>query len=601
MADAFAIEGFSDFRLIGRGGYGSVFSAHDDKLGRMVAIKALDAVAADPGAQARFERECRAMGALSRHPNIVTVYASGVDPNGRPYIVMEFLGAGSLDDRLRKTGRLPAEEVARLGSGIARGLAAAHEAGILHRDLKPENILVSDYDEPEIGDFGISQLAGDVSAGTSTIRLTPSHAAPEAFLLSVSTASDIYSLGSTLFAVAAGAPAFEYSNRETLEVFRSRAMGQPVPDLRSYGVRDDLAAAIERAMAKDPGARWPSAAELGRELDRIAHSPARSTPRPAAPPAYISIDPTPAPPPTAPPSPPPPPAQQPPPPATYAAAPPYAAPPYHDPQYSGPQYSGPQYNAPQYNAPQYGAPQPTGPQPTGPQYSGPQYSPGPAPPAKSNLLALWLALGAIVIVVAAAIAVPTLTKDKAGKGGDTTTTAAAPQDPTTTASGVTKPEATQRSDEFSVVGPGYSYTFPRPAGWSINRAEMGSLAGGQLELALRRASDNAFFGMLNLTQEGVFPAPVAANLDDLLSAAQARLKTGLTDVVFEAPTEESVGGETTKGAFFTFTLAGVASKGFVEVLIHDDQAFALTLEAAATTFDNADAEFGTMVDAFSFG
>ena len=114
----------------------------------------------DESARDRFERERMAMGALSSHPNIVTVYGSGFTDDQQPYIVMEFMSRGSLGDRLTKQGAMPWNDAVAATIKVAGALDAAHEAGVLHRDIKPENILVSQYGEPKLGDFGIARIEG---------------------------------------------------------------------------------------------------------------------------------------------------------------------------------------------------------------------------------------------------------------------------------------------------------------------------------------------------------------------------------------------------------------------------------------------------------
>ncbi|MEZ5141063.1 MAG: serine/threonine-protein kinase [Acidimicrobiales bacterium] len=152
------LDGYAGYEEIGRGGFSVVYRARQLAFDRTVAIKVITGVV-DEQSQLRFERECRTMGSLSGHPNIVTVYGSGVLPNGNPYLVMEYLERGSLGDRLAQ-GVLPWDEVADIAVKIGDALQAAHDAGVLHRDVKPENIFVSGYGAPKLGDFGIARLEG---------------------------------------------------------------------------------------------------------------------------------------------------------------------------------------------------------------------------------------------------------------------------------------------------------------------------------------------------------------------------------------------------------------------------------------------------------
>src|SRR5919201_5711793 len=137
-----------------------VWAAEDVELGRRVAVKLL-ARDADP---ARFDREARAVAALA-HPNICQLYDYG-EEDGRPYMVLEYLGGGTLEDRLVTGEPLPDDETERIARDLAAGLAHAHERGLVHRDLKPANILFDEEGRPKIADFGIARLG--VDEGTFT-------------------------------------------------------------------------------------------------------------------------------------------------------------------------------------------------------------------------------------------------------------------------------------------------------------------------------------------------------------------------------------------------------------------------------------------------
>ncbi|HEX6595714.1 MAG TPA: protein kinase, partial [Acidimicrobiales bacterium] len=137
------IEGIGRATRVGKGGFGVVYRARQEAFDRTVAVKVLSVPDGDRDAHRQFERECRSIGSLSGHPNIVAVHGSGYTPNGDAYLVMDYLAAGSLADRLERDGPLPPAEVAAIGVKLAGALAAAHAAGVLHRDLKPDNVLVS--------------------------------------------------------------------------------------------------------------------------------------------------------------------------------------------------------------------------------------------------------------------------------------------------------------------------------------------------------------------------------------------------------------------------------------------------------------------------
>jgi serine/threonine protein kinase len=251
---------------IGRGSSGVVYRAEQPGINRTVAVKMLSSVM-DDASRTRFERETRAMGALSSHPNIVTVFDAGFAPNGQPYIIMEFMAGGSLGDRLLRQGRLGWEEVVDHGIKVAGALDAAHKKGVLHRDIKPDNILISSYGEPKLADFSIARVHGALQTQTGLVSATPAHAAPEILRGDPPTEqADVYSLGSTLLTLLYGSPAFVRDTDTSIFPVLARVERSPVPDLRGLGVPDEVCRVLERAMAKDPAHRQQSALELAAEL-----------------------------------------------------------------------------------------------------------------------------------------------------------------------------------------------------------------------------------------------------------------------------------------------------------------------------------------------
>lgn len=260
------VAGLSDPILIGQGGFGAVYRAEQPALGRTVAVKVLSAPGFDDRTRVRFERECMAVGALSGHPHIVTVYDSGINSWGRPFIVMDFMSRGSIADRIALDGPIAWPEAVDMGVKLCGAVATAHAAGILHRDVKPQNVLVSAYGEPKLGDFGISSIGGEqTSSGTVTASLE--HAAPELLDGAPATvASDVYALASTMFTMIAGHSPFAREPEETIQSLIARVVGEPVPDLRPRGVPGALCDVLERALAKDPANRIASCSELGATL-----------------------------------------------------------------------------------------------------------------------------------------------------------------------------------------------------------------------------------------------------------------------------------------------------------------------------------------------
>ena len=216
---------------------------------------------------ARFERECLALGSLSGHPNIVAVYDQGVTDDGDLYLVMEFLGGGSFADLLATNGAAQPSEVASWGSALAGALETAHRSGIIHRDVKPENVLFSDYGVPKLVDFGIARMRSAYETRAGFVSATLYHAAPEIVAgASVSPSADIYSLASALYTMLAGNAPFERAGDETLVPLIGRIATASPPDLRDVGVPAELAAVIDRALAKQPEERFESAAAFGLAL-----------------------------------------------------------------------------------------------------------------------------------------------------------------------------------------------------------------------------------------------------------------------------------------------------------------------------------------------
>ncbi|MEN0135437.1 MAG: protein kinase [Rhodococcus sp. (in: high G+C Gram-positive bacteria)] len=262
-------EGFENATTVGRGGFGVVLRCRQRSLDRTVAIKVLT-TDLDADNIARFLREQRAMGRLSGHPHIVNIHHYGTTPSGRPYIVMPYHQHGSLKDQIQRTGRLDWSNVLTLGVKMCGALETAHRIGTLHRDVKPANILLTDYDEPQLTDFGIAHIAGGFETSTGVITGSPAYTAPEVLQGRPPTAaSDIYGLGATLFCALTGHAAFERRDGEKIVAQFLRITSHHVPDLREAGIPDQVSAAIEHAMATDPHERPTSAVEFGYRLRDI--------------------------------------------------------------------------------------------------------------------------------------------------------------------------------------------------------------------------------------------------------------------------------------------------------------------------------------------
>jgi serine/threonine protein kinase len=247
--------------VVGRGAMGEVWVAQDLRLDRRVAVKVLRApVASDPALRARFGAEARAAARLS-HPNVVTVFDSG-EQGGTPFLVMELLPGRTLADELAQ-GPLSPERAQTVGLEVLGGLAASHRAGILHRDIKPANVLLAEDGTARLADFGIAKsIEGGDATATGLILGTVAYLAPERLAGGAATAqSDLYAVGAVLYEALAGRKPF---TAETPFAVLGAIDQHPPPPLCDVRPELDpaLAAAVERALARDPSDRFGSAGEM---------------------------------------------------------------------------------------------------------------------------------------------------------------------------------------------------------------------------------------------------------------------------------------------------------------------------------------------------
>jgi DNA-binding NarL/FixJ family response regulator len=268
IAAELAAAGFDDAHEIGRGGFGAVYRCRQRALDRTVAIKVLT-TDLDKDNLERFLREQRAMGKVCGHPNIVNIFQVGATKSGRPYIVMQYHPRNSLNERIHTTGPFSWQETLHVGVKLAGALETAHRLGTLHRDVKPANILFTEYGEPQLTDFGIARIAGGFETATGVITGSPAFTAPEVIQgQTPNPASDVYSLGATLFCALTGHAAFERRSGEQVIAQFLRITSERVFEPHTLDIPDDVRAAIEHAMASDPDGRPATAAELGDELRR---------------------------------------------------------------------------------------------------------------------------------------------------------------------------------------------------------------------------------------------------------------------------------------------------------------------------------------------
>lgn len=260
------IQGYSDLEIIGRGGFAIVYKATQISVGRNVAIKLLVDPSPDDDLVRRFERESKAVGALSWHPHIAAVVDAGATVAGQAYIVFELLTGGSLEDRITHQP-LPWTDAIASMIEVADAVEAAHRNDVLHRDIKPANILLNRLGVAKLGDFGIASMQDGNKTETGMLATTVAHAAPELFNGQLaSEATDVYALGSTLFTLVTGAAPFAPGPGERIATTISRIAHEPPPV--PINVPEQVSAVITHALAKQPQYRPRSAGAFGQALQQ---------------------------------------------------------------------------------------------------------------------------------------------------------------------------------------------------------------------------------------------------------------------------------------------------------------------------------------------
>ncbi|MEL7156535.1 MAG: WD40 repeat domain-containing serine/threonine-protein kinase, partial [Actinomycetota bacterium] len=271
------IEGLTDFQEIGSGGFATVYAATEADYGRRVAVKVFTAI--DDAGRRRFDRERLAMGQASAHPNIVTPLRGGSTPGGRPYLVMEYMAGGSLDEVVAN-GPIPWDEAVNLITPIADALHHAHQEGITHKDIKPANILLTKNNTPKLSDFGIAAIRETTS--TQQLAYTLLYTPPETFTNQHTDTrdhrSDLYSLAATLYALGTGQPPFTATNTAALI---NNILTNPPPPTNN----PTLDTFFTTALAKHPNQRHQTANQLHTHLQQLTTTtPTTGTTTPATPP-----------------------------------------------------------------------------------------------------------------------------------------------------------------------------------------------------------------------------------------------------------------------------------------------------------------------------
>ena len=261
-------------RKLGQGGMGAVFLAEDSMLLRQVAVKVLPKkFAANQEFLARFKREAQAAGRLS-HPNIVGAYAVGEEA-GIPYYVMEYCAGESLEEVLKRTGRLPWQEAVALTKQIADGLGYAHTQGLLHRDIKPANILMTPEHQAKVLDLGLAKHLGEEgSTGFQTLSGTavgtPHYIAPEQARgeKNLDGRADIYSLGATLYHLVTGSTPFKGATSPAIMAMHLTEE-PPSPSALVPDLPDGLLQIIAKMMSKAPPDRYSNCGLLIEDLAAV--------------------------------------------------------------------------------------------------------------------------------------------------------------------------------------------------------------------------------------------------------------------------------------------------------------------------------------------
>lgn len=277
-ADAALLKGrYRLLDVVGEGGMAIVWRAEDTELRRTVAVKVLrEQFARDPEFLDRFRSEAQAAAGLN-DPGIVSVFDVGED-GGRHYLVMEYVAGGDLKDVIRAEAPLPAHRAIEIGARIARAVAAAHAKDLVHRDIKPQNVLVGPDGRMKVADFGIARAVSAAGMTAPGIVMgTVHYVAPEQAAGQPATpASDVYSIGVVLYEMLAGRVPFEAESSLGVAM---KIMGEEPEPLAVVNPRapEVLVRIVERAMAKDPAARYRDAGALADALEQYGRWSAQQT------------------------------------------------------------------------------------------------------------------------------------------------------------------------------------------------------------------------------------------------------------------------------------------------------------------------------------
>ena len=261
------LAGYSYVRPLGAGGFADVFLYEQDLPRRVTAVKVLLVDVTDPDARRAFTLEADAMARVSAHPSIVTIHQASISADGRPYLVMEYCPE-SLGARVKR-GPMPAGDVLDIGVRMAGALETAHRSGMLHRDIKPSNLLVNALGAPVLADFGIAGAIGDAGGG-ETFAMSIPWSAPEVLgeRTTGTVATEVWSLGATLYTLLAGHSPFELADRSrnSVDQLSRRVLGAKYTPLGPRGIPARIDTVLSTAMQRDPARRYATMAEFGEQL-----------------------------------------------------------------------------------------------------------------------------------------------------------------------------------------------------------------------------------------------------------------------------------------------------------------------------------------------
>ena len=289
---------YEDLKVIGRGGMGMIYKARDPVLDRLVALKVISSFEVTADLRARFFREARACARLREHPNIVTIHDMGED-EGRLFIVMELLEGEELRQLIARQTPLTLDQKLAIVRQICDGLYHAHQKGVVHRDIKPANIFLLPSGQVKILDFGVAQIVAAATTHGDLTRAgmmmgTPRYMAPEQVRGKADHRSDVFSVGAVAFELLSGRPPF--TGEHPMEILEQLRTATPprlsVLDPSLPLVLSDI---VERAIQKEPEARFADLGEMAREVEAVRRGLGEGTqrvqaiesPKPALQPASI--------------------------------------------------------------------------------------------------------------------------------------------------------------------------------------------------------------------------------------------------------------------------------------------------------------------------